>query len=505
MVDGRRGELRSAAHIAANSTMRAQNTADLAKGGLLLGVAKLVFLLATYVTSTTLAWLVDPRVFGQYNVVARLIAIPNMVVIQTLLFAVSRPMAAEFDMGHPSYGILRRRGFRLALLLGGTISAGFFVGAPVLAEQFRDHEIAWPLRVVAPISLLYALYAVNVGTLNATRRFSLQASLDMFMAVTKAALILAAAFAGGSLAAAFGGFTLASALALTLSVVFVAKTRPLTTPRARGEVPGLAAFAGVLVAFTAAVNLLQSVDLLFLKRFAADDPDAVGFYSGAQLVALVPYSLMNAASLIMFPLIATLHATRDRETTRRYVTKTLEVTMLLLTFMSSVAASAADGVITLLFPKAYGSAVDVLRLTVWGTSGYSVLVTTAWILNSSKQSRMALVLVGTTLASLSMACLMWIPQAGAAGAARSVALAGAVGCGCALFAAARVFGAVPRISYLARLAAAALLVELGARMVHPSSRAGVLLELVLLASIFVIVVVVTRVVTWRELQELRRR
>ena len=70
-------------------------------GGLLLGLAKLVFLVAAYATSIALTHLISPTVFGRYYVVARLIAVPNMVIIQTLLFAVSRPMAAQREAGLP--------------------------------------------------------------------------------------------------------------------------------------------------------------------------------------------------------------------------------------------------------------------------------------------------------------------------------------------------------------------------------------------------------------------
>ena len=68
---------------------------NLGSGGLALAFAKLFFLIAGYAISIVLTRLVPPEVFGLYGVVSMVIAVPNMVLIQTVLFTVSRPMAAE--------------------------------------------------------------------------------------------------------------------------------------------------------------------------------------------------------------------------------------------------------------------------------------------------------------------------------------------------------------------------------------------------------------------------
>ena len=302
-----------------------RESTKLGTGGPLLGLAKLAFLVAAYVTTLALARLFeDPAILGQYNVVARLIAVPNMVIIQTLLFAVSRPMAAQFDRGTPSYVALRRRGMQLAVGLGGATSITFFVGADVLAEQLRDVDLVAPIRAVAPVSLFYAFYAVNIGTINATRRFAWQAGLDIFMAFSKATLIITGAALGLSLAVTIGGFSVAAAMALSVSAFGLWRMRLREQVRADPtvETPPMAEFAGMLILFTAATNLLLSADLLLLKRMTAfDQQTLVGVYSSAQLVALVPYSLLAAVSLLMFPLIATLSASGDIERLRGYVAR----------------------------------------------------------------------------------------------------------------------------------------------------------------------------------------
>ncbi|WAS92959.1 lipopolysaccharide biosynthesis protein [Nannocystis punicea] len=486
----------------------ATDASELSKGGLSLGFAKLFFLLAGYAVSIALTRLVPPGTFGDYTVVSQIIAIPNMVLIQTLLFAVSRPMSAEYDAGLPSYDGLRRRGFRLAGVLGGLVAVIFILGAdPLAVHALKDPSLAGALRVVGIIPLIYAAYAVNVGTLNAVRKFQFQAGLDIFMAMTKTTLIIGAAAMGFGLAEILGGFTFASLLAFGLSIVFVSRCRPRTTGGAAGPLPAMAEFTGLLLVFTAGVNLLQALDLVLLKQFTASQAqkDAVGFYSSANLVARVPYSMMNAVSLVMFPLIATLQAQSDRAQIQRYVTATAKVSVFLLCFMSSVGAGAAPEVQRLLFPAAYGEAAGELRLLVWGMSGYSLTVTAAWIFNSTRRSKLALLLIAVPLVVVSAAGLVLVPQSFTSGAATAVAIGGAAGAVASLVALARSLGAALSPVYLLKLLAAVALVEAASRSFAPTGKLLIVVKLALLAVVFLGAVAVTRAVTPAELRELRKK
>lgn len=480
----------------------------LGTGGISIGFAKLFFLIAGYTVSIYLTRLVSPATYGDYNVLSQIITIPNMVLIQTLLFAVSRPMSAEFEAGLPSYDGLRRRGFRVALAAGGLVAGFLFLGAGPVASYFLgDPALAEPLRIVAPIPLIYAVYAVNVGTLNAIRRFQLQATLDVVMAASKAAMIIGAAALGFGLSHILGGFTLASVLALALSIGFVIVSRPPGSGGGAGPLPPMASFAAVLAIFTAGVNLLQGFDLFVLKRLATTQAmeDAVGFYSSAALIARVPYSMMAAVSLVMFPLIATLHAARDEAEISRHVGGTARVSALLLAFMSSVGASAAPEVQRLLFPAAYAAAADELRLLVWGLSGYSLTVTAAWIFNSAHRSRAAIGLVAVPLVLVAGLAIALAPIHFTTGAALSVAIAGGVGALVSLVALSRVFKARVSPLFLAKLAAAACTVEVAARVWAPAGKLGILIKLAALAVVFMVVVAATRAVHPSELRALRRR
>jgi len=479
-----------------------------------LGGAKLWFLVTSYAITISLTHLLPADEYGSYYSISRLIAVPNMVIIFTVLFSVSRPLAAQYDLGCPDYSTLRARGIRLALVLGGPTMLVLLLAAPLLAQHvLAEPELANPLRVVAPISLVYALYAVNLGTLNAVRRFRRQALLDIFMAGSKAALIIAAAAAGLGLPATVAGFTLASILAFLLSRAMITGTGVAPTPTGPSQVAGsMASFAGQLIVFTAVTNLLQSVDVLLLKSFA-DTPlrdTEVGYYASAQQIALVPYSLMAAVSLLAFPLIAAIDQQREPERVRQYVSQTAKLTLVLLAFTSAIGSACSREVQALLFPSAYGEAADQLRLMVWGFSGYSFAVTIAWILNSAKRPRVAIALVAVPLATVAVGGYLVIPTMFTGGAAWAVAGAGLLAAIAAGIALVRVFDAGVPLVQLARIGACIGAVELlawGWPTMATSGLVGKLLivtKLGVLAMTFVGVALVVRATTVAEIKGLRR-
>jgi O-antigen/teichoic acid export membrane protein len=432
----------------------------LAASGLWLGVAKVTFLIAGYATSVVLSRLVEPTIFGNYGVLARLVAIPNMVIVQSLSFAVSRPLANEYLQGMPSYFALRRRGFRMALLLGGLFGLGLWLGAGLISDQLHDETLALPLRLLAPISLLYALYAVNVGTLNAARSFLRQAGLDIFMACTKASLIIGAAALGWGLSGLSGAFTLASAAALALSVLLVRSTRP-TAKNHASETPGLGSLVLALLATTAAAQVLLSTDILLLKAFATDANAraSVGFYAGAQLVAMVPYSLLNAVNLLVFPLIASLNALdpAHAQARRRYVSRTIEAMLLLIGGLAAVLSGGAQQVATIIFPASYGQAAEDLRWLAFGYSGYALGLNAVWILNSAGMARQALLLVVAVLGVAASLHFVLIPDFAHRGADMAVLASGIFAALLGVIALARTFGARPAGMTFFKIAAATAL------------------------------------------------
>lgn len=478
-------------------------------GGAWLGLAKLWFLVAGYGLNVALTHLIAEGTFGQYQTVARAVAVPNMVIIYTVMFAVSRPLSGEFEQGVPNYAAIRKHGLRLAGLLGAAATGTMLLAAPMLADWWHDKSLTTPLRVVAPISLVYALYAVNVGTLNALRKFKFQATLDITMATLKTGFMAAAAAMALGLTWIVAGFTTAATCVLTLSLLLVARARP--APKPTTGAPPIAGFAAALILFTLMLNLLQSADLLILQS-SSTTPELkaqTGYYSSAQLIAWVPYSLMAAVALVAFPFVASITESGDEAKTKKYVAAVAMTAFTLLAFMSSVAASAASEVQSLLFPSAYSAAAEHLRLLVFGFSGYSFANTVAWMCNSAGHKRAALMIVAVPLLTAVPLALALCPGQHAHGAAIAVSIAGAAATVAGLTGLLNVFGVPPPLGHIAKLVAAVAAVYIVGTVV-PVPTAGLVGKLAivgklgLLAVTFIGVAFATKALTVAQLRQLRR-
>lgn len=486
--------------------------------GATLGVAKLWFLIVGYAATVGLTYFLPADDYGRYYVVTRIIAVPNMVLIYALMFGVSRPLARQRAEGFPAYEGLRSRGVRMAGLLGGGVSLTVAASAGLIASALGDPELVAPLRAVALIPLVYALYAVNLGTLNALHRYGAQASLDICMATAKTGLMLAIAAAGWGVAATIGGFTCASIAACILSVLLVWRLAPPPTERAAPKPPPpMDAYSGVLIVFSLLLYLLLSADVFVLEHHARGSAaeDALGYYASAQQVALVPFSLMSALALYLFPHVAAMEAEGEHERLRTFLALVLRLMTAVLIMAASVGSFAADEIQALLFPQAYAAASDQLAWLVWGFCGYSFAVISAWVLHAAGRSVWGLCLVALPLVTVVAVSWVSVPAAGALGAARAVASAGAVAFAMATLGLWSAFGVRHELATIAKLALATALTY-GASLAWQTEQVvgllgpggegklGALVLLTLLTLVFIGAVVSTRGIERADLDAFRR-
>ena len=92
-----------------------------------------------------------------------------------------------------------------------------FVGAPALAAFEKAPRFTPYFRIAALIPLLYAVYAVFVGSANGLRRFRTQASFDVGFSTPKTDPAARARRASGSVTGAFVGFAAAAAFILVVA------------------------------------------------------------------------------------------------------------------------------------------------------------------------------------------------------------------------------------------------------------------------------------------------
>jgi stage V sporulation protein B len=447
------------------------------RGALFIGFAKAFFMVAGFLQRILLARVVNPAEYGAFSVVNNAISTVNNTMVQGTIQSVSK-FTAEDDT---RAGAVQRAGVKMQLVLGVLVAAGFVLAAPAVARFVKAPEHVSLFRLVALIPLLYAFYAVYVGTANGLRKFRLQASFDVGFSTAKTVLLLGGAVVGHmlghSVAGAFVGF-----IAAALVILLVA----IRTIGLRGDTMAFSAarlftFMGGVVVYTLLINLALNYDLLLLRRFAgaaasgAPADALAGAYEAVRNLALLPYQALLVVTFVIFPLVSRATFTEDRAVTQAYVRQTLRYALLLGVGLAVVLAARPAALLAVLYPKAYGVGAQALPILAVGIVALALLSIAGSIVTASGRPDVSIGLVGLTLAVGSAVAFAIVPGATpGAPMLTAAAIATALGMLAGLLAALvylwRRFGALPPLLSVLRVGAAAAAAIAVARLLPGSGK-----------------------------------
>jgi O-antigen/teichoic acid export membrane protein len=443
---------------------RPDRAVEAGRGALFIGFAKAFFMVAGFLQRVLLARFISPAEYGAFSVVNNAISTVNNTMVQGTIQSVSK-FTAEDDA---RAGAVQRAGLKMQAVLGLLVAGGFVLAAPFIAGAVKAPEHVSLFRLAAAIPLVYAFYAVYVGTANGLRKFHLQAGFDVGFSTAKTILLLAGAvlgrMVGHSVAGAFAGF-----IAAALIILLVAG-RTIGTRAGQQTFPALrlVAFMVGVVAYTLLINLALNYDLLLLRRFAgAAAPGApadalAGAYEAVRNLALLPYQALLVVTFVIFPLVSRATFAADREATAAYVRQTLRYALILGVALAVTLSARPAALLAILYPKAFGVGAQALPILAAGIVALALLSIAGSIVTASGRPDIAVALVALTLGVGSALAFVIVPGT-APGAAMltAAALATAFGMLAGLLAALvylwRRFAALPPPLSVLRVCAAALL------------------------------------------------
>jgi stage V sporulation protein B len=449
---------------AANAADAADAGVVAGRGAIFIGFAKIYFMVTGSVQQILLPGLLSTAEFGAFAVVNSVVSIVNNTIVQATIQSVSR-FTAEDD-AHS--GAVQRAGLRMQAFLGTFLALAFFFGAPIIARFMKAPEYAAYFRIAAVIPMLYAFYAVFVGTANGLRRFRAQASFDVGFSTAKTILLLGGAVLW-KVTGAFAGFAAAAVFILVVSARAMRQPRHGEPFPSRRLVPYMAA-VGV---YAFLLNLALNFDVSLLQHFAATvdaaaAPATVGAYQALRTLALLPYQALIVITFVIFPLVSRSTFAENREATRAYITQTLRYALLLATAMGLVLGARPGALLSILYKPQYGVGASALPVLVAGECSLALLGVGCAILNAAGRTRATLSFMALTIAVGAGAAALLIPRA-TPGAPMLVAAATATSLGMAAgFVASLVylrarFGAGLPLATVARVAASAAAAILVAR------------------------------------------
>lgn len=445
------------------------------RGALFIGFAKAFFMLAGFLQRVLLARVVGPAEYGAFSVVNNSISTLNNTIVQGNIQSVSK-FTAEDDA---RAGAVQRAGLKLQIILGVAVALVFALAAPTIADLVKAPEHVSLFRLVAAIPLVYAFYAVYVGTANGLRKFHIQASFDVGFSTAKTILLLGGALIGATLGHAVTGAFLGFIAAALVILLVASRTVGMRPGQAAFSAERLLTFMGGVVLYTLLINLALNYNLLLLRRFAGaavpgkPADTLAGAYEAVRNLALLPYQALLVVTFVIFPLVSRATFAEDRAATAAYIRQTLRYALVLGVALAVVLSARPTTLLALLYPAAYGDGAAALPILVAGIVALALLSIACSIVTAAGRPDVAICLVALTLAvgsGLAFAIVRKAPPGPAmlTAAATATALGMLAGLGAALVYLWRRFAALPPLASVLRILLAAAL-AVGVARILPGS------------------------------------
>lgn len=369
--------------------------------------------------------------YGLFAAAATLLAIVTNTLTQATVQTVSKHVSLD-EADHP---VSLRRSLLLALGVGLVVAAGFVASAGFVAEHLlHDPAVAPLLQIAGVIVAAYSIYATAIGHLNGLRRFDRQAKLDASFTLVRTIGLLGGAVVAGGAVGTMVGFATAAVTMAGVGLLFVGVGGASgTTAEQRGR--WLAFFAPIAL-YQLAVNGLLQLDLEVLKaRVAALALDGgatiaeaaerasseAGLYRAAQSIAFVPYQLIIAVTLVLFPTVARASAQGDVEGAREAVRGALRFSAITLVLLLAPAAGAAEGAMRVLFDARYLDGSSALVFLALGQIAFALFVVGATALSGDGAPGRVAAAAGVGLLVVVLGAYSAIEAVGIDGPVRSAA------------------------------------------------------------------------------------
>ena len=373
---------------------------------------------------------VTGEMYGRYRVVIGLVNLLNMVLIGGTIQAVSKFISERESRARS----VKRQTLKIQTVVGGGLSLMLFLGADFIASHFyHKPELAFLLRLAAPIVLIYSYYAVIIGAMNGLKRFKHQAMMDMMFATAKVGLTVALVAAGFAIAGAVGGFLATAAALLGISIVVLGKQPPGESVTWKQ----ILSFEWKTLVFAFFLNALLQVDLQLIMALAPPHlgtaDSQAGIYGLALQLGQLPYVATISVAFVIFPLMSRATFSQDLNTARKYVATTNRYVFLVLAGLVVAVATEAHGIMSLpFFPAVFAQGHGIFATLSIGYLFFAGVVVNSNILTASGRPMTSVaVFVGMLVISLILNLIL-VPiygGPGAAIAATSAMIAGFVACG----------------------------------------------------------------------------
>src|ERR1700722_5019388 len=422
-------------------------------GALYITFSSLIFIISGYLINILLGRYLGPSTYGVYGIIISLMTVINLTQTAGLPQAVAKFIAED---QHEIDAILTS-GLFLQLLSTFAATALFLLFAQQIAILLKDKTLIPYLFATAAIFPFYGIYSLYLNYYNGLHYFRKQALLNIIYSLAKliAVIVLAYFF---HLYGVIMGFIVAPFIVLLISFHLPKSTQQQFSYKK------LILFSLPLIGFAIFANLLQSVDLFFVKAFLHSDK-STGFYVADQNIAEIPYYGVVAIATVLFPNISR-HVSKKLTTeTKNLINKSFRFSLILVIPSVVLLSATSLQILQLLYSSLYNPGAPALAILVIGSGFFTLFVILTTIISGSGSPLHSSILAGIGMLISSCFCIFFIPQFGIKGAALSTTIAAFIVMICAAIIVYQKFNVLVNIKSTIKILLASLIVYIIAKVI----------------------------------------
>lgn len=391
----------------------------LAKGTLYLMIAQFTVMLSGYLIHIGLARLLGPSVYGDFGIILSLILITRTIFLMGTNKAVSKYIAEKKAKTES----IIKSGIKIQAAAAIICLVIFMLFARNLAQLFNDPSLTNLIRLSSIVIASLAAYTLfSRGYLNGKRMFKQQAIIEIIHSVLKILLAFILVYLGFGVIGAITSYALAPLIGFFIILVIL-KANPT---KQSFNVKTLIKFAIPIALFYAIISLSMDLGLWAVKRLLTDSA-LTGFYTSANTLAKVPYSIFSALTFTIFPSFSFATAQNNQKLIKKYINQTLRYTLMALLPIAILISIYAKNIINLLYSNQFSQAISTLSILVFGFVFFSFFIILCSFISASNRPYQSMILAIITLAATFVANYLLIPTLALNGAALATTLAAGIG------------------------------------------------------------------------------
>lgn len=376
-------------------------------GSLYLSLATFIFLISGYLINILLGRILGPAEYGIYGLIISLVTYIN--VIQTTGF--TQTVSKFISEGKEDPDSILKSGMYLQLLTNSLFFILFFFFSDLIALLLKDQSLSPYIKFSSFIFPIFGFYGLYHDYYNGLHRFRKQAFMNILYSICKTLFVLSLAFTM-QIKGVIIGFMIAPVIPLVFGIHF-----PKSTVR-KFPLIKLFLFAIPIVALAIFSNLLQSIDLFYVKALS-DVKENPGYYAASQNISRIIFFSMSALFLVIFPAISKSTSNQLHASTRIIIQKTLRLVLISIIPAAFIMSATSRELIEIIYSSPYLPASSSLSILLFGMVSFTIFTALSYILSGAGKPLIPAFIAIIGLLITSIACMILIPKYSLNGAAIS--------------------------------------------------------------------------------------